>query len=133
MLNPYKIICESTNHNIQFILHKHEPRSGSLHYDLRFVDPKNPKLLHSFACPKNFLETLNTKSSIVKTRDHDVRWLTLQSYRMKTIDSGTVTYKVSTAKYFDITFHGKILNGEYRLFKLSRTNRDDRWLMIRKK
>lgn len=133
MLKPYDIICESISNTIPFIIHKHQPRSGSLHYDLRFLDPKNSKLLHSFATPSNFLETLNTKTPIVKTRDHDPRWLTLQSYRLETIDKGTVTFKVATSKYFDMIFNGKILNGEYRLFKLSKTFRDDRWLMIRKK
>ena len=53
--------------------------------------------------------------------------------KLETIDSGTITVKVATSKYFDIMFHGKILNGEYRMFKLSKTTREDRWLMVRKK
>lgn len=133
MLSSYKIVCESLEHNIQFVIHKHQPRSGSLHYDLRFLDLKNPKILHSFAAPKNFLDTLNTKTSLVRTKEHDPRWLTLKSYRLEEIDSGTITVKVATSKYFDITFHGTVLNGEYRMFKLSKTFRDDRWLMIKKK
>lgn len=133
MLNPYKIICESLNHSSPYVIHKHQPRNGSLHYDIRFLDPKNPKLLHSFAAPSNFEDTASTKTSLVKTRDHDPRWLDLKSYRLTDIEKGTVTIKIATSKYFDLTFHGKILNGDFRLFKLSKTFREDRWLLIRKK
>jgi len=95
------------------------------------MDPKDPKLLHSFATPSDFLKTVSKKSMIIKTRDHDPRWLDLKSYRLETIDSGLVDIKIATQKYFELTFHGKIINGSYRLFKL-KTRRDDNWLLIKK-
>ena len=134
MLNEYlNFLKESVQPtDVLFVVHKHNPRSGSEHYDLRFVDPKNPKLLHSFAAPKNFMETINGKSLLVKTRDHDPRWLTLKSYRLETMDSGKATVKIATSKYFEIVFHGKVLNGLYKIFKMSNTFRQDRWMMIKR-
>lgn len=119
----------------RFILHKHNPRNGSIHYDLRFMDLKNNKLLHSFAAPENLLEMLKTsgKSTLYKTRDHDPRWLDLKSYRLETIDEGYVDYKVyRPAIYFQLVFHGKIINGEKVLFKLRDKKRDDVWLLTSK-
>jgi hypothetical protein len=130
-MNGYMYVCESLQKSVKFIIHKHQPRSGSLHYDLRFMDPNDTKLLHSFAAPKNFLETIDSKTSVVKTRDHDPRWLTLKSYRLEDVDVGLVTIKVATKKYFELEFHGKIIKGHYKLFKL-KTRRDDYWLLIKK-
>ena len=130
-MDAYQIVSESLQRGVKFVIHKHHPRSGSLHYDLRFMDPKDPKLLHSFATPSDFLKTVSKKSMIIKTRDHDPRWLDLKSYRLETIDSGLVDIKIATQKYFELTFHGKIINGSYRLFKL-KTRRDDNWLLIKK-
>ena len=129
-MDGYQIITEALNSRVEFVLHKHNPRSGSEHYDLRFLDPKNPKLLHSFACPSNFMDTIGAKSTVVKTRDHDPRWLSLKSYRLETIDSGYAVIKIATPKYFEIVFKGKIINGVYKLFKL-KTRRDDYWMLYK--
>lgn len=120
----------------RFILHRHNPRSGSIHYDLRFMDLKSNKLLHSFAAPENFLDMISKsgKSTLYKTRDHDPRWLDLKSYRLETIDEGYMDYKVyRPAMYFDLVFHGKIINGEKILFKMRGKTRDDIWLISGKK
>ena len=130
-MDGYQVICEALQKGVKFVIHKHHPRSGSLHYDLRFMDPKDHKLLHSFAAPKDFMKTFGSKTLLVKTRDHDPRWLDLKSYRLETIDSGLVDIKIATQKYFELTFHGKIINGSYRLFKL-KTRRDDNWLLIKR-
>jgi len=131
-MNGYQIVSEAIQKGVKFIIHKHHPRSGSLHYDLRFMDPKDKKLLHSFAAPKDFEKTLDAKTILVKTRDHDPRWLTLKSYRLETIDSGLVDVRIATNKYFELTFNGEMINGTYRLFKL-KTRRDDNWLLVKKK
>lgn len=117
-----------------FILHQHNPRHGSEHYDLRFIDLKNPKkLLHSFALPDNWRDNIN-KTVLFKTRDHDPRWLTLESYRLKTIDEGTINYKIyKPYGYFLLEFSGKIINGTYQLFKLHNKIRNDVWMFVKKK
>jgi len=118
----------------RFILHKHNPRNGSIHCDLRFMDLKNNKLLHSFAVPIDWIKDTNLKTTIYKTRDHDPRWLDLKSYRLETLDEGYVDYKIyRPAMYFDLLFHGKVLNGEKILFKLKGRYRDDVWLMTNKR
>jgi len=117
------------NVNVPFVLHKHDPRSGSEHYDLRFLDPKDSKLLHSFAFGSDFLDKKNDKISGVKTRDHDPRWLELKSYRLTTIEKGTCTILIQRPNYFELQFNGEILKGKYRLFKL-KTKRGDQWLFI---
>ena len=116
----------------EFVLHKHNPRHGSEHYDLRFMDLKNSKLLHSFAAPSQFLEKIN-KCTLYKTRDHDPRWISLKSYRLDVVDFGLVTYKLyDPNKYFVLEFHGNIIKGLYQLFKLKNRQRDDVWLFIKK-
>ena len=114
---------------VEFIIHNHNPRNGSEHYDLRFMDTSDPKLLHSFAFGSDFIEKLSDRIVGVKTRDHDPRWLTLKSYRLKDIDKGFVVIKVSNKKYFELDFNGKILKGKYKLFKL-KTTRSDNWLLV---
>jgi hypothetical protein len=133
MFKDYKIVCEALQPmDVPFVVHRHNPRSGSEHFDVRFVDPRDPKILHSFAAPKNFLETANGKTVLAKTRDHDPRWLTLKSYRLETMDHGKATVKIATSKYFEVIFHGKVLNGLYKIFKMKNTFREDRWLMIKR-
>jgi len=132
-MNGYKIVIEALRpiKSVPFIIHKHHPRSGSLHYDLRFLDPRDKKLLHSFATPSNFLSTIEKKSVIIKTRDHNPRWLTLKSYRLETIDTGEVDVIIATPKYFQLEFRGNVINGSYKLFKL-KTKRDDQWMLFAK-
>lgn len=118
----------------RFVLHKHNPRNGSIHADLRFMDLKNNKLLHSFAVPIDWVKDVNLKTTIYKTRDHDPRWLDLKSYRLETLDEGYVDYKVyRPSMYFELDFHGKVLNGVRALFKLRGRYRDDIWLITPKK
>ena len=88
-------------------------------------------MLHSFAAPSNFLETIHKKTVLVKTRDHDPRWLNLKSYRLKDIDKGLVSVLVSTKNYFELEFKGKKIKGKYKLFKL-KTKRNDQWLLFKK-
>jgi len=134
-MNGYQIVHEAIapTTSVKFIIHNHKPRSGSEHYDFRFVDPKNSKMLHSFAAPKNFLDTIKTKTVLAKTRDHDIRWLTLKSYRLKDIESGTVKVMKATDKYFELDFNGKRIHGRYKLFHLKNSRRSDRWLLIKAK
>lgn len=120
--------------SVPYIIHKHHPRSGSLHFDLRFLSPTNKKLLYSFACPKTFLTTVSTKTVVVKTRDHDPRWLILKSYRLETIEEGEVSVlKENEKKYFYLDFKGEIINGKYHLMILKNSKRDDYWLLIKDK
>jgi len=126
-------LTEAKNNDVPFIVHIHDPRSGSVHFDLRFLDPVNPKLLHSFAFGKDFDSKLGEKIVGVKTKDHLPRWLTLQSYRLKTFDEGKASIVVASPKYYEIDFKGKKLNGSYKLFKLKTRKRDDQWLLIRSK
>lgn len=132
MLTKFNLVSEALqSKDVPYIVHKHQPRSGSIHFDLRFLDNRNPKILHSFAAPSNFLDTKDSKVVLAKTRDHDPRWLTLKSYRLETIEEGTVTIKISSLKYFELVFHGKVLNGTYKLFKMHNTFREDRWLLTK--
>jgi hypothetical protein len=127
-----QFLLEARQDKVPFILHKHNPRNGSEHFDLRFLDPNDDKLLHSFAFGSDFLEKVSDRIVGVKTRDHDPRWLTLKSYRLKDIDRGTVIVKIGTKKYFELEFSGKIIKGKYKLFKV-KSKRGDNWLLIKQK
>lgn len=132
IINNYLLSEEkNSSYTVPFVIHKHNPRSGSLHYDFRFLDVKNNKLLHSFAFGSDFLEKVSKKISGVKTRDHDPRWLTLKSYRLEEIDKGQIVFQVFSNKYFKFEIKGKKIKGNYILFKL-KTKRDDQWLLIKK-
>jgi hypothetical protein len=132
MLDHFKLVSEALqSKDVPFVIHKHDPRNGSIHFDVRFLDLHNPKLLHSFAAPSNFLETKDKKVILAKTRDHDPRWLTLKSYRLTEIDKGFATIHIATYKYFDVDFHGELMKGRYKIFKMKNTYREDRWLMVK--
>ena len=56
-----------------------------------------------------------------------------RGYRLKEVDSGVVSYKMyRPSNYFELEFHGSILNGVYRLMKLKNRGRDDLWLLTKK-
>lgn len=134
MNNCYKLLCEvlnGLNKEVEFIIHQHNPRRGSEHYDLRFQDAKDPKIVHSFALPTTFPETVNKKTTVVKTRLHGEHWLTIKSYRLKVFDQGKVSIKIQTSKYFELEFKGSIINGFYKLFKLKNTFRGDYWILVK--
>ena len=127
----YLLVCESLLPKIvPFIVHQHTPRNGSFHLDLRFLDPFNPKNLYSFALPKEY-KFDSHKTLAVRTRDHDPRWLTLKSYRLKTIDEGNAIISIMAPKYIEVEFQGSQLIGRYKLFKLSKTTREDQWLLVK--
>ena len=115
---------------VPFVFHEHDPHSGSPHKDFRFIDPYDKTNLMSFAVPIDF-DFKDQKTTLVKTRDHDPRWLTLKSYRLKILDSGTIYFLTSSPYYFKIRIVGKHLRGIYLLFKLSKTKRDDRWILVK--
>jgi len=125
-----RFLLEARQEKVHFIIHKHNPRSGSEHYDLRFIDPTDPKLLHSFAFGSDFLKQLSSRIVGVKTRDHDPRWLTLKSHRLTDIDKGYVIIKVSTSKYFEVDFQGKVIQGKYKMFKV-KSRRGDNWMLVK--
>jgi hypothetical protein len=132
-MDGFQVVIEALQTKmVDFVVHAHEPRRGSTHYDLRFLSPKDPNVLHSFALPSNFLDTVDNKTTVVRTKEHDPRWLSLKSYRLKVIDSGHAVVKVATNKYFELVFKGKVLNGFYKLFKLSKARRNDYWMLIKK-
>ena len=115
---------------VPFVFHEHDPHSGSLHKDFRFLDPYDESNLISFAVPKEY-DFKDKKTTLIKTRDHDPRWLTLKSYRLKVLDKGTIYFLTSSPYYFKIRIEGSFLKGIYLLFKLSRTRRDDRWILVK--
>ena len=127
----YHLVSQSLKtYVVPFVFHSHEPRNGSLHFDLRFIDPKDQSNLYSFAIPKEY-KFGDKKTIAVKTRDHDPRWLTLKSYRLNVLDHGDVTINIATSKYFELDFRGTKLVGKYRLFKLTKTKREDQWLFVK--
>lgn len=131
----FNIISEAASptklDDVPFVLHEHDPRSGTVHKDFRFLDPYDESNLLSFAVPAQF-QFDDKKTTLVKTRDHDPRWLTLKSYRLKVLDKGTIHFVTSSPLYFKFQIKGKHLKGNYLLFKLSKTKRDDQWLLIKR-
>jgi len=124
-------LTEGRNEYHDFIIHIHDPRRGSEHYDLRIMDPYNDKKLLSFAFPFDFLNNYKKKTVGVKTRDHDPRWLTLKSHRLEIFDRGDVTYKTFIShKFIELTFYGRKIKGSYKLFKI-KSKRDDNWILIK--
>jgi len=117
---------------VQFVIHEHTPRNTNLHFDLRFEDPKNKGKLFSFALPSDFPKTMDKKTLCFLTHSHLERWLHLKSYRLVVYDKGTVVIKIMTNKFFSLEFKGKLLTGNYKLFKI-RTKREDSWLLARQK
>lgn len=124
------LLENSSTTSVPFVVHQHNPRSGSEHYDLRILDPKNDKLLHSFAAGTDFEEKIQSKIVLVKTRDHDPRWLDLQNYRLSTYDKGECIIHKAFSKYWEIEFKGKKIKGTYKLFRI-KSKRGDNWLLVK--
>ena len=124
-----KFLQETSAFNSGFVIHQHTPRSGSYHFDLRFIDSKTKKL-NSFAFGKDFDKKHSSKIIGVRTKDHNERWLTLKSYRLTVFDEGKVDILAASTKYFELNFKGKKLKGKYKLFKI-KSKRDDNWLLVK--
>ena len=120
---------EYTKYFYPFIVHEHKARNSSLHYDLRFVVPHNEKILWSFAFPKEFTKKLTSKIIGYRTKDHDIRWLTLNSYRLNVFDKGKLQFEIFSKSYLKIFFIGNELKGSYILFHISKGIRNDKWLL----
>ena len=127
-----KYLQESTVFTSKFVLHRHNPRSGSEHYDLRFLDNYKKDVLNSFAFGKDFMEKLNDRIVGVRTKEHLTRWLDLKSYRLEDIDKGEVDILISSFKYFKLEFRGNIMKGTYNLFKV-KSGRGDNWMLVKNK
>jgi hypothetical protein len=127
-----KFLIEGKVFTSKFVIHNHNPRSGSEHYDLRFLDNKNSKVLNSFVFGKDFLSKLNSRIIGVRTKDHDIRWLDLKSYRLEDVDKGEVNILISSYKYFKLDFKGTVIKGIYDLFKV-KSGRGDNWMLVLKK
>ena len=121
---------ESKNEKLKFVLHEHDGRTSGKHYDLRFQDPDNPKEMHSFAIPSKYNIEKDKKLIVIKTRMHDIHWLTYESYRAKIIDTGDIEVHKRNNKSFTIILHGEKLKGKFAMFKLKNTKRES-WIMMR--
>jgi len=115
---------------ISFVVHKHLPRHGSVHYDLRFNDPKKTGELYSFAFGKDFPTASQKRIVGVLTKKHKGDWLTKEGYRLEIYDDGKAKVEVATGKYFEIEFQGKRFRGNYKLFTV-KSKRGDNWVLVK--
>ena len=128
-----KYLQEELNEDKKFIIHIHDPRNTSKHFDLRMMHPYDDKILMSFAFGTDFDKQYDKKIIGVRTKDHNIRWLDLKSYRLNTFDEGTVRFINYTRKFMELEFDGNKIKGKYKLFQVKSEKRDDRWLLIKSK
>lgn len=129
------ILFESIQNVVPYVFHYHaDPRNTNPHYDLRILDPYKKDSLMSYAIPaqEGMDKKFPKKVIAVRTRPHPEHWLTKQTYRIKKLEEGEVKVHVSSPKFFDLEFTGKILRGRYILFKNKRSRRNDMWIIIKK-
>ena len=126
-----KYLLEGLNEDKQFVVHIHDARNTNQHFDLRMMHPNDDKILLSFAFGKDFDELLDKKIVGARTKDHNIRWLDLKSYRLQEFDKGFFQYLTFSRTYMLLDFDGEKMKGKYKLFQVKSNKRDDRWLLIK--
>jgi len=128
----------------RFVVQRHE--ASHLHYDIRL---EHNGVLKSWAVPKGPSMNSADKRLAIHTEDHPVSYLFFEGVipkgnygagNMSIWDSGTYTlYKGSSfnSQYIKgdlkLTFKGSKLKGQFALVKTERGDKQNQWLLIKKK
>ena len=115
----------------RFVVHKHAART--LHYDLRL---ELDNVLKSWAVPKGPPETSGVKRLAIAVDDHALDYIDFEGTipegqygagKVKIWDKGSFDLTKRTATTISLNFHGKRLEGDYRLIR----TKDNNWLIFR--
>ena len=115
----------------RFVVHKHAART--LHYDLRL---ELDETLKSWAVPKGPPETPGVKRLAVAVDDHPLDYIDFEGVipegqygagKVEIWDKGTFDLSKRTDTAIALIFHGKTLEGNYRLIK----TKDKNWLIFK--
>lgn len=129
---------------LRFVIQRHQ--ASHLHYDLRL---EMGGTLKSWAVPKGPSMNHSDKRLAIQTEDHPVEYLTFEGTipkgnygagHMQIWDSGTYTSANDSKPQagwhkgdLKIIFNGDKLKGEFALVKTNRGEKDNQWLLIKKK
>jgi DNA ligase D-like protein (predicted 3'-phosphoesterase) len=117
----------------RFVVHKHAART--LHYDLRL---ELDGTLKSWAVPKGPPETSGVKRLAVAVDDHSLDYIDFEGTipegqygagKVEIWDRGTFDLTKQTDTTIALSFHGKMLEGDYRLIR----TRDKNWIIFKTK
>ena len=115
----------------RFDVHKHAART--LHYDLRL---ELDNVLKSWAVPKGPPETSGVKRLAIAVDDHALDYIDFEGTiperqygagKVEIWDKGSFDLTKRTATTISLNFHGKRLEGDYRLIR----TKDNNWLVFR--
>jgi len=115
----------------RFVVHKHAART--LHYDLRL---ELDDVLKSWAVPKGPPQMPGVKRLAVAVDDHALDYIDFEGTipegqygagKVEIWDKGTFDLSKRTEKTISLVFHGKKLEGDYRLIR----TKDKNWLMFK--
>jgi len=115
----------------RFVVHKHAART--LHYDLRL---ELDDVLKSWAVPKGPPQTPGVKRLAVAVDDHALDYIDFEGTipegeygagKVEIWDRGTFDLHKRTDKAIALVFHGKKLEGDYRLIR----TKDKNWLIFK--
>lgn len=115
----------------RFVVHKHSART--LHHDLRL---ELDGCLKSWAVPKDPPQTSGVKRLAVTVDDHALDYIDFEGtipegeYGAGTVeiwDKGTFDIAKRTETAIAVVFHGKMLQGDYRLIR----TKDKNWLIFK--
>jgi len=115
----------------RFVVHKHAART--LHYDLRL---ELDNVLKSWAVPKGPPETSGVKRLAIAVDDHALDYIDFEGTipprqygagKVEIWDKGSFDLTKRTATMISLTFHGKRLEGDYRLIR----TKDNNWLIFK--
>ena len=115
----------------RFVVHKHAART--LHYDLRL---ELDNVLKSWAVPKGPPETSGVKRLAIAVDDHALDYIDFEGTiperqygagKVEIWDKGSFDLTKRTATTISLNFHGKRLEGDYRLIR----TKDNNWLIFK--
>jgi DNA ligase D-like protein (predicted 3'-phosphoesterase) len=115
----------------RFVVHKHAART--LHYDLRL---ELDNALKSWAVPKGPPETIGVKRLAVAVDDHALDYIDFEGTipegqygagKVEIWDRGSFDLTKRTETTIALNFHGRRLQGDYRLVR----TKDKNWLIFK--
>nr|MBA3986864.1 ATP-dependent DNA ligase [Flavobacteriales bacterium] len=143
---PEPSATKSKENKFRFVIQRHQ--ASRLHYDLRL---EIGGVLKSWAVPKGPSMHTGDKRLAVQTEDHPVSYLTFEGAipkgnygagEMHIWDNGTFnltdagtasTEKAVATGKLNLEFHGKKLKGLFTLVRSSSSEKQNHWLLIKKK
>ena len=118
---------------VKFVIHSHKALRAGYHQDLRFQDPNNLDLWHSFAVPKEVPLEAGKRVLAIKTHIHteeeamfkgDIPAGEYGGGNLELYDQGICGIEKFTSSHIILILQGEKVNGLYHLISIGNVDND---------